>query len=437
MMKMKRLKTQKIKSHYIFTIITFAFLITLNIWHYREATEELSKNIYHEFNIYNKMIDSGLVRNLKKVISGEESYAFDTNLIFTVKPMELINNQSEHARISPYSIEINNLKNSISIDIISLKEYFQNTLPPYFNYKMRLVESVIMPNDFTNSPYKTSFGYNLGNNLSLNITFEIDQAFYSEKLQEVRGEQFYFSLFSILFYLISMVIYFNVLKSLEAMINKLKEEALEQKNNNDNYKIRIKTGENMNVDFINKATEIYLNEIEGGDDINYQLFPLLLIDKAKNDINLLEFKTTLNNYLGSLYKNIKIDVKTYCDIASYPMGREVFYQLLISIVDNIISVIQDQTDNERTIKVIINESAIKFEFVSFPLSISKIEHLSKVVYKNNPKIFILDFAKVINSLDQHHVGYNFKTEKNINIFEIQFTENKKQENILKFSTAKK
>ena len=433
---LEKLKNKKRKYHYILIITALAFLLIFNIWYYKNNKQELDLGIYSKFKIYNKIMDLGLVYNLKKIISGQEFCAFTANLIFDVQPISLIDSHNENIKITPYSIEINNKKNHISIDIISLKEYFQNTLPSYFNYKIKLDEYLITEKDFVNSPYKTAMKYDLENGMTLNITLDIDQIFYSQKIQEIWTKQLYYGMFSVLAYLLGALIYANIVKLVKNIVHQLEKEVLEQKTRITNYKNRIEAHENININFIKKATAIYLNEIKGAESVNVQLFPLVLIDKLHNNINLLKLQTIIKNYFRNYYKKIKIEIKIFCNNAYYPIGEEVFYQLIISIIDNISSVIQGQTDKERTIEITINESVIKFKFISFPLNLKKMEQLSHMIYKNNPKTFILDFAKVIDSLMQHDIEYKIRSEKNINLFEIEFMKTEKQKNVFDFVAKK-
>jgi hypothetical protein len=264
------------------------------------------------------------VYNLKKIISGQEFCAFTANLIFDVQPISLIDSHNENIKITPYSIEINNKENHISIDIISLKEYFQNTLPSYFNYQIKLDEYLITEKDFVNSSYKTAMKYDLENGMTLNITLDIDQIFYSQKIQEIWTRQLYYGMFSVLAYLLGALIYANIVKLVKNIVHQLEKEVLEQKTRITNYKNRIEAHENININFIKKATAIYLNEIKGAKSVNVQLFPLVLIDKLHNNINLLKLQTIIKNYFRNYYKKIKIEIKIFCNNAYYPIGEEVF-----------------------------------------------------------------------------------------------------------------
>ncbi len=433
---LEKLKNKKRKYHYILIITTLTFLLIFNIWYYKNNKQELDLGIYSEFKIYNKIIDLGLVYNLKKIISGQEFCAFTANLIFDAQPINSIDSHHENIKITPYSIEIHNKENHISIDIISLKEYFQNTLPPYFDYKIKLNEYLIIKKSFANSLYKTPIKYDLENGMTLNVILDIDQIFYSQKIQEIRIKQLYYGVFSVLAYLLVALIYASIFKLVQNIVHQLEKKVLEQKTNIANYENRIEAHENININFIKKATAIYLNEINGYDSVNVQLFPLVLIDKLHNNINLLKLQTIIKNYFRNFYKKIKVEIKIFCNNAYYPIGEEVFYQLIISIIDNISSVIQGQTDKERTIEITINESVIKFKFISFPLSLKKIEQLSHFIYKNNPKTFILDFTKVIDSLTQHDIEYKIRSENNINLFEIEFIKTGKQKNVFEFVAKK-
>ena len=213
--------------------------------------------------------------------------------------------------------------------MISLKEYLKDLLPEYFVYKINLANTEILSNDLSVSKFIKSIEYDLGNKLILNITLATKESFLLSQYREIWLNQLFFFLSLLLVSFIIFAMYFEAKRKSTNLITKLKKDLLVHQEKFANIKKTLLIQSTINKNFIQKATEIYLEEAGGRPFI--QLFPLSLVDKSNKKINLLELKTTIQNYFCGLYENISIYIINDVDFAYYHIGREVLHQVVISV----------------------------------------------------------------------------------------------------------
>lgn len=418
----------------VFAVFIIIIITISNIWLYMKNHQILENEVYHTYDSYRKIIKHSLVKNLQEIISGKNLNTYRSSVIFNKATVTKKEIHDYSTKITPYSIEINNLQNHISIDLISLKEYLRELLPKYVIYKVNLANTEILTNDLSTSKFIKNIEYNIANNLILNITLAIREEFFLSKYKEIWLEQLYFFLFLLLVWGMIFSVYFKTKRKLTNSIRKLRQEFLFSQENFKNLKRTLIIQNTINKDFIQKATEMYLEEI---DDKKYiQLFPLSLVEKSNKKINLLKFKKTIQNYFCGLYENISINVTNDVSFAYYSIGITALYQIVISMVENIAGIIHSQTDKKRNINIELLNTSIEFEFFSFPLDINKIKQLSKMTQNKLSNIFLLDFERTLLSLDNHNVSYSLKSKVNSNNFKIKFEQFSIREgNVIEF-TAK-
>lgn len=422
-----------------YTNLVFALFITSiitisNIWLYIKNYQILEDEVYYTYNSYRKIIKHSLVKNLQEIISDKNLNTYRSSVIFNKFPIEKKEIYDYSTKITPYSIEINNLQNHISIDLISLKEYLRELLPEYIVYKVNLANTEILTNDLSTSKFIKNIEYNIENNLILNITLATKEVFFLSKYREIWLEQLYFFLFSLLLGGVIFYIYLKTRKHLTNSVKKLRQEFLLSQEKIENLKRTLLIQNTVNKDFIQKATEMYLEEV--GDKKYIQLFPLSLVEKSSKKINLLKIKKTIQNYFCDLYENVGVHVTNDVNFAYYSIGKTVLYQIVISTVENIAAIIHSQTDKKRSINIELSDTSIEFEFFAFPLDINKIKQLSKMTQNKLSNIFLLDFERTLLSLDNHNASYSLKSKGNSNNFKIKFEQfSIKEGNVIEF-TAK-
>ncbi len=415
-----------------FICLMIAALLIVNIWHYNREKEMESKMLHNIIISYQEIITAGLINNLQKIFAGYPISFFDINLIFNIKPLNSQRFDTEEVRIKPHSIEIANANNLITIDMVSLKEYFSNVLPSYIHSEINLGNVQLLNSDFIDNTYTNHTKHKLRKDLELGVILSIDKksSFYLEINTKTARSIQNVMIISTLFWGVIMLAYYLSYKNVLGKISYLKGSILNAEIKVADYSQRLVVAANLNTAFIRKATEIY--EKERGNENNNYLFPLVLIDPTKSVFNLKDVKNDLNQYFSLVSNNVLLNINIEQEQAHYQFSKEVLYQLLFSIIRDIILISRDQSEKRQIITVDFNKTEINFEFQAFPLSIQKLGKLSRILNENQPDMFLLDFDRILLSLDKHNLEYKLSNKGNKNIFQIIFVLEDLKQNIVKF-----
>lgn len=413
-------------------------LIVLNIWYWNELKRKKEELFFNEVSLYNQIIQSGIVRDIKSIVSGRPINTFDNNLIFS--STELDNNQmtQEEVNIAPHLIKISSSNRLITLDTVTLKEYFDNLLPQHLNIGVVIGSFQLIKRDFKESKYAKCKENTLGNGLKLNISLDLDinSEFYLEEQRRNKKEFYKFliisSVISAFLLFISFFCYLKLSKN-----NNLLSSTLEKKKKKLQAHVsKLQVMSNINNLFVKSATEIYLNE-EGKSD-KKQLFPLLLKDKTTSEVNIDQLIKDIQQNFFIYFDNVSLKFVTEKNIDSYPVGRGVIYQIIFSIIQAIILIIKDQSDNKKEIKIIFQYPEIFFEFTSFPMDIEKVKKMSRIANRGEKDVFFLDFEMILLSLKRNNIEHAFYNNRNCNIFSISFVENiQKDAKIINFQKTKR
>lgn len=413
-------------------------LVVLNIWYWQELKRKKEELFFNEVSLYNQIIQSGIVNDIRSIVSGRPINTFDNNLIFSSAELDNNNTTQEEVNIAPHLIKISSSNRLITLDTVSLKEYFDNLLPQHLNIGFIIGSFQLIKRGLKESKYAKHEENILGNGLKLSITIDldVDSEFYLKEQRSNKKEFYKFliisSVISAFLLFISFFCYLKLSKSNNLLSSNLKrkKETLQA------HVSKLQVMSNINNLFIKSATEIYLSEErEGG---KKQLFPLLLSDKTTSEVNIDELIKDIQQNFFIYFDNISLKFVTEKNIASYPVGIGVIYQIIFSIIQAIILIIKDQSDNKKEIKIIFQYPEIFFEFTSFPMDIEKVKKISKISSRGEKDVFFLDFETTLLSLKRNNIKHAFYNNKNCNIFSISFVEDaQKEAKIINFQKTKR
>ena len=256
----------------MFICLMTTTLCFVNIWHYNRD-KEMESNMLHNIIIpYQEIITAGLVNNLQKIFAGYPISSFDNNLIFNIKPLDSQRFYKDEVRIKPYSIEIANASSLITIDMVSLKEYFSNVLPPYIHSKINLGNIQLLNSDIIDDTYANHVKHKLGKDLELGVILSIDKksSFYLEINRKTKHSIQNIMIISTIIWAFIMLAYYlsyqNILNKISYLTRSM--DCAETKTTY--YAQRVAIAANLNTAFIRKATEIY--EKERGAENNTHLW---------------------------------------------------------------------------------------------------------------------------------------------------------------------
>lgn len=417
----------------VFVCLMIATLFIVNIWHYNRDKAAESKMLRNIITPYQEIITAGLVNNLQRILAGYPISSFDTNLIFNIKPLDSQRFYKEELRIKPYSIEIANANSLITIDMVSLKEYFSNVLPPYIHSKINLGNVQLLNSDIVDNTYANHIKHKLGKDLELGVILSIDtkSSFYLEINRKTARSIQNIMIISTIIWGLIMLTYYLSYKNVLNKISYLTRSFHNAETKITYYAQRLAIAEDLNRSFIRKATEIY--EKQSGTENNTHLFPLILIDPTKSAFNLKDLQNDLEQYFSVVSSNVLLNINLEQELVHYPFSKEILYQLLFSIIRDIILISRDQSEKQQIITVDFNKTGINFEFQAFPLNVQKLGKLSRILNENQPEMFLLDFDRILLSLEKHNMEYKLSNEGNKNIFQIILASNTQKLNVIKFN----
>lgn len=354
--------------------------------------------------------------------------------------MGLDNNQmnQEEVNIAPHLIKISSGNRLITLDTVTFKEYFDNLLPKHLNIGIIIGSFQLIKSGLKESKYARYRENTLGNGLRFNTTLNLDvnSEFYLE-IQGKNGQEFYKFLIgsSIISTFLLSIAFFCYLKL--SKNNNLLESILKKKEKKLQAHVsKLRVMSNINNLFVKSATEIYLSE--EGNNSKKQLFPLLLNDKNTSQVNIEELIKDIQQNFFMFFDNISLKFITEKSSNSYPVSRGVVYQIIFSIIQTIILIIKDQSDNKEEIKIIFQYPEIFFEFTSFPMDIEKVSKMSRIANRGEKEVFLLDFEMILLSLKRNNIEYALYNNRNCNIFSISFVEGiQKEAKIINFEKTKR
>ena len=128
-------------------------LVVLNIWYWQELKRKKEELFFNEVSLYNQIIQSGIVRDIRSIVSGRPINTFDNNLIFSSAELDNNNTTQEEVNIAPHLIKISSSNRLITLDTVSLKEYFDNLLPQHLNIGFIIGSFQLIKRDIKESKY--------------------------------------------------------------------------------------------------------------------------------------------------------------------------------------------------------------------------------------------------------------------------------------------
>lgn len=168
---------------------------------------------------------------------------------------------------------------------------------------------------------------------------------------------------------------------------------------------------------------------------NNQLLSIpIFVEKGEENtrkVNLFLVEEKLLNYAegySSIIKNeINLVVIKKTDILSIKFDKEVFLQVIFSVVCNIFHFLK--TSELAAVRVVFSKDIISFHYNnSFPINKNTLQNNSDALILNEfSEPFILGFTEIFSTLDSLKVGYKTSSEKGKNLIQIILVEEEKKQ----------
>jgi len=409
--------------------------------------------LYKIENSNNKIILQSYNNNIKSLLIGDINNALELNI--SQKSFSFFNTVSlkQHNQdcricddlkpctiIKENVIIIYNNSQELKLDIHDFREHIAQIVPSFITYRILLNQHNIA------SSYQKKPNFDITEeifhqNLNIILSFGIDREseYYQSSLKKILINCLN-SLF-ITFIIISFVLflYFIIKSKIKSKITYLENIITQYEEENTNLIKHNKIKQKLEEKFIKKITTLYVSQQCGNnmykqqDIIKSYLFPVTITDLVTDELDVREFIKYIEEYFVCSNTNIYFEITNNIKKIEIHCAQEVFYQILISLIHNIIAILEDQSSISRKVIIALTNRTVSICYDGFPLTEQGILELSNTVLSNKLNVFLLDSNKIFKSLKAHDITYNIFYENNFNTICITFNNKNQSGKIIEFT----
>ncbi|WP_341757334.1 hypothetical protein [Candidatus Tisiphia endosymbiont of Ditula angustiorana] len=242
--------------------------------------------------------------------------------------------------------------------------------------------------------------------------------------------------------------YLKITKIIEERLSILEHDLHEERKINNTLLSNKKINQKLKKLFIKKATEMYIKQemgiILGNEKIiqnispSDYLFPMCLYDTSPEKINIVNLTKSLKEYFSPYFIRVALKIKKTIDTININCATEVFYQLIFSLIFNLMEFMDRQSEVPKIMEIRFTEKKVIIEYDSFPLNEERMVDISETIVLEYMDVFLLSCRKIFKSLKEHKFEYSVSSTDESNIVEIIYpiVINKsvqKQEQVLDFA----
>lgn len=180
--------------------------------------------------------------------------------------------------------------------------------------------------------------------------------------------------------------------------------------------------------FLKKSTEIYIYEeltqsycekkIINMALKNKSLLSKSFCDSALEIIDLVSLTKSLKAYFEPKYMGISLHFRNSTKKLNITCAHEIFYQIIFSLVFNIMEIMNGQSEDIRTININFFDDKIVILYDSFSLNKEKMIYLSEIITEDFDDIFLLNCSKIFRLLKEQKFDYNISSDGEKNKIEV-------------------
>ena len=281
-------------------------------------------------------------------------------------------------KIKPYAIYIKNSAEEFILDLQELREILNKIFPTFISYTIAINNYNIALGEDSNQTFDVRKDYTIDSNTTLTIQAGIkqDSNFYLLNKKKLHKKILITTISSCLSCLFFLYFYLKIKTRIEEKFDILEDELHEERKINKALLSNKKINQRLNKLFIKKATEMYVKQelgvISGDEHIiknispsNY-LFPMCLYDSSSEKINIVNLIESLEGYFSPYFITTALKIKTTTDIVNINCTTEVFYQLIFSIIFNLMEFMDKQSEVPKTMVINFTEKKVIINYDSFP-----------------------------------------------------------------------
>ncbi|WP_341763565.1 hypothetical protein [Candidatus Tisiphia endosymbiont of Beris chalybata] len=393
----------------------------------------------------------------------EHHYLVKSLIIDKLNINHILNDQLVSDKISLLKKHIKNhvfvskdhLPDSDGLPYITIQELLEILLGQTFKYVITINNQHVISNGLINSNNSLIKKYPITNDLSYIILIKIDPNSNYEQQAIVRinhqillinrGSVFIFLVFSIIiFYLLNRDRKIKI--HTEQLQFNLTNSILLSEN--------ISLFHKINEEFILKCYQYFKNcahknlldttniEEHG---YNNEYFPLPIMTSATMDnvsdheivldSIILDLKNYFKGYTAYYGSNITLDITSTIDKITVPFEYEVFNQIIISLLSNILY-FNKNTDKQRCIKLVFQNNLIICSSEGFSLDQNLAIRYSEKIFNDTANLYILNLGQIFILLKNSQINYSVIRNGHSTAIEIKLDNMKLESNSKSAQTAK-
>lgn len=342
---------------------------------------------------------------------------------------DLVKNQPlDGVEIKPYAIYIKNSTEEFILDLQELREILNKIFPIFISYTIVINNFNIASGEGYNQIFDIRKDYVIDQNTVLTIQAGIKQnsSFYLLSKKNLYKNTSIAIGSSCLICLLSLFFYLKIKTKVEERFDILEAALHEERKISKSLLSNKKINQQLNKLFIKKATEMYVKQELGTSDEhiinnispNNYLFPMCLYDASTERINIASLIEYLEGYFSPYFITTTLKIKTTIDIVDIACTTEVFYQLIFSIVFNLMEFMDRQSEIPKTMIITFTKKKVIINYDSFFLDEERMISLSDTIILEYMDIFLLNCRKIFKSLKEHKFEYIISSEGEQNVVEI-------------------
>jgi hypothetical protein len=344
------------------------------------------------------------------------------------------------------NIKIDNGRQQITWELQDICETLARIIPGYITYKIILnTKPIIISNNYKHLPLIKNNIYEY-NGAKLEIELGVNESWLYSFESNLKLDSKIESIITLISILILLIIfsYIYLKAKFKKQNKKFESEINIMKINSSNLYSHIKAQHFITNMLTNKANEIFVreatkNESFNGKELDISIFPIVLTESTLQEISLKEFSNDFANYFTK-FDNILMKIETTVETLKINHCKESFYQIIFSLLLNVIYLMNEQSSVSKNLVLSINSEQISLTFDSVPISEKNFIKLSKTFNKNAADPFMLDCETVFRMLNTLDISYNilhFEGQNVVRLTNYNGDSLKNNQNIISFANHKK
>lgn len=354
--------------------------------------------------------------------------------------------------IGELEILSNNIQLNSGVSLVDsgmkIKNRLSDILPTYMNYQI-LANNQILIDGFVSRELANRSEKILGGIFTIKLAMNNKATTYPHIVNDILIKALYTILYlAALFPLIK--IYTSRKNKAAKILQKSEKSHKRSLEINELLLYRVEVQQFFQNEFIRRANAMYLeNEFSRNNKeaeelfINHYskkdvIFPLVLTGGKSSQLKVKDLIKRLRGFFPAALYDSKLEITSYkAAKLDIPCDAEVFYQIMLSLIFNLIYFMDKQGSAIQTLQILITKQGIELTHKGFRLNEETMISLSDSFSFDNKDVFILTCKKLFDSMKKNDIDYTIGYDGNYNTIKLTMperlaTNNSKPSNIVEF-----